>query len=106
MVAGTTALLSVLLFSGEVSAVKLLVCQDTWRQYSYGVYRVCCTSIVCECVSQVTAGMQTRLCMHNACPKPNNGIIWKWKMEFNSDLYNRTALSMLLLFTVATGALP
>ena len=43
--AGTTALLSALLFSCKVSVVKsalLVACQDTWRQYSYGVYRVCC----------------------------------------------------------------
>ena len=31
----------------EVST--LLVCQDTWRQRSYGVCRVCCMlSVVCE----------------------------------------------------------
>ena len=63
-----------------------------------------CLQHVVRCVSmsEVTAGMQVRLCMHDACPKPN-GILWKWKMEHNSDLYNQTALSKLLLFTAATA---
>ena len=67
-------MLSLLLFSCEVGAVKyaLLVCQDTWRQYTRMgyVYRVCCMlSVMC----QGTVGMQieVRLCMHDACPKPN-----------------------------------
>ena len=79
VIAGTTALLlSVLVFSCEVGVVKsaLLVCQDAWRQYSYGVYRVCCMlsvllHVVCEGVSQITEGMQVRLRMHDACSKPN-----------------------------------
>ena len=65
-----------------------------------------CLQHVVRCVSmsEVTAGMQVRLCMHDACPKPN-GILWKLKMEYNnSDLYHRTALSMSLLFTAATAA--
>ena len=59
---GTTALLSVL--CSLVAKWKVLVCQDTWRQYEYGVYRVCC---MLSAVCQVTAGMQVRLCMHDAC---------------------------------------
>ena len=50
------------------------------------------------CLSQITAGMQVRLCMHDACPKPNR-IIWKWKMEYNSDLYNTAQRTAFWMFT-------
>ena len=86
----------------EVSVVKYAACMPGYLEalVLVWVYRVCC----CECESHVTAGMQVRLCMHDACPKPN-GILWKLKMEYNnSDLYHRTALSMSLLFTAATAA--
>ena len=68
------------------------------------VWGIPCLLHVVRGVCHVTAGMQVRLCMHDACPKPN-GILWKLKMEYNnSDLYHRTALSMSLLFTAATAA--
>ena len=51
------------------------------------VSAACCPLVVSVC--QITAGMQARLCMHDECPKPTRKI-WKRKMEYNSDLHDRT----------------
>ena len=104
MIAGATALLSVLLFSCEVNVVEYAACMAGYLEAVLLCVIPCLQHVVrCVSVSQVTAGMRVRLCMHDASPNPN-GIIWKWKMEYNSDQHNQTALSKLLLFTAATAA--
>ena len=107
---GTTALLSVLLFSWEVSVVKYaacLVCEDTWRQYSYyAVYRVCCMlSIVWVWVKQ-TVGMQSTAA--HACTTHAPNLM----EQYGNGKWNTTAICTTelhygcsLLFTAATAVL-
>ena len=73
VVAGTTALLSVLLFSCEVNVVKYAARMPGHLE-AVLVYGTPCLLHVVRCVStsQVTAGMQVRLCIHDACLKRDN----------------------------------
>ena len=79
-----------LVFSCEVGVVKYAACMSGYLE-AVLVWGIPCLLHECPLyvsVCQISAGMRVRLCMNDACPKPN--LIWKWKMEYNSDLHNRT----------------
>ena len=104
VVAGTTAaLLSVLLFSSEVSVVKYAACMPGYPEAVILVWGIPCLLQqlwVCESSTRRDASTD------DACPKPEGTMIWKWKMETNSDLCNRrTTLSMLLLLLFTANIL-
>ena len=60
-----TALLSVLVFSCEVSVVKHAACMPGYLE-AVLVWGIPCLLHVVRCVSQTTAGMQVPLCMYDA----------------------------------------
>ena len=110
VVAATTPLLSVLLFTCDVSYTEVGCMYAGIRGglLGYSVSTACplCVNVR---VNQPPARDHVLMCVQNACPKQNENIVWKklyrYGIQYERPVkHNRTHVDVIPRFTAATTA--